>query len=96
MYDWSGHVASLLEDAMRHTIDLPDEQEARVNEYLERHPTLTLASIIEHGLDDVVPPTRQPSILDLAGFVDVDTFESPDKAMEFADRPEDQFVDRTR
>ena len=85
---------------MRRTIYLPDELAARVDEYLEvqrrLHPDVTFSSLVQEALEQRIPSKRHRSILELAGLVDVDTFESAEKAKQFADRPEDQFVDRTR
>jgi hypothetical protein len=85
---------------MRRTIYLPDELATRVDEFLKHEsklrPDLTFSSLVQEALEQRVPPKNRRSILELAGFVDVDTFENEEKAREFADRPEDQFVDRTR
>ena len=81
---------------MRKTIYLPDDLAALVDEYLENHRGETFSSLVQQSLQDRIGPRDRPSILRLAGLVDVDTFESEEKAIEFANRPEDQFYDRVR
>jgi hypothetical protein len=77
-------------DVMRHMIDLPDELDARVKEYLERHPSMTLASLIERGLnEDISVPDLGP-LLELSGFVSVDVDEHDDRPIE------DRAIDRER
>lgn len=79
---------------MRKTIYLPDELAGQVEEYLEEHQGLTLSSLVREMLEDRIASKRRGSILDLAGFVDVEPFESQEKARRFAGKPEDQFYDR--
>ena len=83
---------------MRRTIYLPDDLAAQVDEFLEDErklrPDLTFSALVQESLEQRVQPKKYPSMLDLAGFVDVETFESEEKAREFAGRPEDHFADR--
>lgn len=79
---------------MRKTIYLPDDLAARIDEYLKRHRGETFSSLVQGMLEQKVNPKDSRGILRLAGLVDVDTFESDEKARRFADHPEDQFYDR--
>jgi len=79
---------------MRKTIYLPDDLAARVDDYLKRHRGETLSSLVQEVLQERLAPRDPRGILRLAGLVDVDTFESDEKAKRFAQRPEDQFHDR--
>jgi len=81
---------------MRKTIYIPDDLAADVNEYLKRHRGETLSSLVQDVLKERVSPRDTSGLLRLAGMVDVEPFESEEKAQRFADRPEDQFYDRIR
>jgi hypothetical protein len=81
---------------MRKTIYLPDDLAARVDEYLKLHKDQTFSSLVQTVLEEKVVPRDPRGILRLAGLVDVDTFESEDKAARFKNHPEDQFYDRAR
>jgi hypothetical protein len=76
--------------AVRKTIYLPDDLAARVDEYLSRHQNETLSSLVQRALEDRVGPKDPRAILDLIGFVSVDT---PNVDRDFAERPEDELVD---
>jgi hypothetical protein len=80
---------------MRKTIYLPDELAGRVDEYLKHHQGETLSSLVQVALQERLAPRDPRGILRLAGLVDVEPFESDEKAARFAQRPEDQFHDRT-
>ena len=79
---------------MRKTIYLPDDLADQVHEYLKRHRGETFSSLVQDALQEKVNPKDSRGILRLAGLVDVDTFESDEKARLFANHPEDQFSDR--
>jgi hypothetical protein len=76
--------------AVRKTIYLPDDLAARVDEYLSRHQNETLSSLVQRALEDRVGPKNPHAILDLIGFVSVDTAKVH---RDFTDRPEDEHVD---
>jgi hypothetical protein len=80
--------------SMRKTIYLPDDLAEQVDDYLKLHQGETFSSLVQEVLKERVAPRDPRGILRLAGLVDVDTFESEEKARRFADRPEDQFYDR--
>jgi hypothetical protein len=54
---------------MRRTIYLPDELSTQVDEYLKRHPGLTLSGLVREVLEARVSPRDPRSILKLAGIV---------------------------
>ncbi|MGE3913787.1 MAG: hypothetical protein AB7K36_30870 [Chloroflexota bacterium] len=76
---------------MRKTIYLPEDLASHVDEYLRVHRDQTFSSLVQQALEREVQFYRRPSILDLAGLVDVE----PDNIdLEFTDRPEDSVMFR--
>lgn len=79
---------------MRKTIYLPDELAARVDEYLEFHPSMTFSSLVRQALDREVSPRDASAMLKLIGLVGKDT---PRGRVPLDQRqPEDRYTDRDR
>ena len=57
---------------MKYTIDLPNELEEKLNEYLREHPGETVSSVVQGVLEDKLgadKPKDLSPLLELAGFV---------------------------
>ena len=57
---------------MKYTIDLPNELEEKLNEYLREHPGETVSSVVRGVLEDKLgadKPKDLSPLLELAGFV---------------------------